>query len=74
MAGINFQSKDRLFHMCITEYDEAKTMNMFKEEGREEEKIFSIRKMMKNLKLTAEQAMDALEISAEDWQRYLALL
>lgn len=28
--------KAEVKHMCITEYDEVKTMNMFKEEGREE--------------------------------------
>ncbi|MBQ4514309.1 MAG: hypothetical protein II969_15045 [Anaerolineaceae bacterium] len=70
--------KAEVKNMCITEYDEAKTMNMFKQEGRdegrEEEKFFSIQKLMKNLKITAEQAMDVLEISAEDRKRYLALL
>ena len=60
--------------MCITEYDEVRTMNMFKEEGREEGELSSIRKLMKNMKLTAQQAMDTLEISSDERQRYLAML
>ena len=64
--------------MCITEYDEARTMELFKEEGREEgreeEKVSNIRKMMKRLKMTADAAMDVLEIPAEEHDRYALLL
>ena len=76
--------------MCITEYDEVKTMNMFREEGREEgrlegrmegreegrseEQLSSIRKLMKTLKLTAQQAMDVLEIPPSDQKFFLAML
>ena len=72
--------------MCITEYDEVKTMNMFREEGREEgrlegreegrgeEQLSSIRNLMKTLKLTAQQAMDALEIPPSDQKNFLAML
>ena len=60
--------------MCITEYDEVKTMNMFKEEGREEGNLSAIKNMIKNLKLTAQQAMDALDIPTAEQQRYLKML
>ena len=72
--------------MFITEYDEVKTMNMFKEEGREEGRVegreegreegnlSAIKNMIRNLKLTAQQAMDALEIPTAEQQRYLKML
>ena len=72
--------------MCITEYDEARTMELFKEEGRiegreegrtegrEEEKISNIRTLMQRLKLSAEAAMDALAVPPEEQQKYALLL
>ena len=63
--------------MLLTEYNEAETMAMFKEEGfeegfeegREETQLESIRSIMKGLKLTARQAMDVLGISQEEQQK-----
>ena len=43
-------------------------------EGREEEKLSSIRNLMETMKLTTQQAMDALKISASDQLHYLSLL
>ena len=43
-------------------------------EGREETELKSIKKLMQNLKLTAEQAMDILDISTADQERYLEML
>ena len=43
-------------------------------EGREEEKLSSIRNLMETMKLTTQQAMDALKISASDQPHYLSLL
>ncbi|MBQ7501454.1 Rpn family recombination-promoting nuclease/putative transposase [bacterium] len=43
-----------------------------KAEGQHTERVFSIRNLMKTLGLTAEQAMDALLIPAEEQQKYLA--
>ncbi len=84
--------------MCITEYDEARTMELFKEEGREEglerglevglergreegrtagreeEKLRNIQKMIKRLKLSAEAAMDVLDIPPEEQKKYALLL
>ena len=75
-------NKAEVKRMCITEYDEAWTMEMFKEEGRAEGRAegrdetlkLSIQKLMKTMKMTAQQAMDALEISRDDQQRYLGML
>ena len=41
-------------------------------EGREAERLFSIRSLMESLGLTAQQAMNALKISAEEQSKYLA--
>ena len=45
-----------------------------REEGRKETELLSIRNLMDTLKLTAQQAMDALKISPADQQRYLSML
>ena len=68
--------------MLLTEYNEAETMELFREEGRkegreegrEEEKILNIKTMMETLKLTAQQAMNALKIPDVDQKRYLTML
>ena len=43
-------------------------------QGREQSLLESIRNLMKNLKLSAEQAMDALGIPKDDQARYAAML
>ena len=43
-------------------------------EGRTEGKIESIRALMKNLKMTAEQAMESVGISQSEYDKYLKLL
>ncbi len=45
-----------------------------KEESREETLIQSIRNVMKNLKLSAEQAMDSLGLSPEEKKKYITML
>ncbi len=64
--------------MCLTEYNEEETMQRFKEEGREEGReetaLQDIRKLMKNLKFTAKQAMDSLEISPGEQKKYISML
>ena len=48
--------------MLLTEYNEAEAMELFKEDGRKEgidqNRVESIRNLMKTLKLTAQQAAD----------------
>ena len=64
--------------MLLTEYNEAETMEQFKKEwlaegraeGRENERLSNIRNLMRRLKLTARQAMDALGIAASDQEKY----
>ena len=72
--------------MCLTEYNEAEAMEMFKEEGREEgmeegmEKgredatVVHIKEIMEKLKYTVEQAMDLLSIPPEQHSLYKGLL
>lgn len=68
--------------MVLTEFDEkafAEDMREEgriegREEGRIEEKIENISNLMQNLSLTAEKAMEALGIPAEEYDKYKALL
>ena len=45
-----------------------------KKDGREAERINSIRNLMESLKLTSQQAMDALKIPSAEQPYYLSLL
>ena len=51
---------------------EAHTEGM--QQGKESERIFSIKSIMKNLELTAEKAMDVLSIPKAERGKYKALL
>ena len=44
------------------------------EQGRETERLFSIRRLMTELQLTVEKAMDVLAIPQSEWARYKAML
>ncbi len=52
-------------------YDREEAREEGREEGRETNTMESIRNLMETLKLTAEQAMAALKVPAEDQQKYL---
>lgn len=43
-------------------------------QGREEEKLNSIRSLMKKLNFTLEQAMDALGVPKDEWEKYKKML
>ena len=68
--------------MCLTEYNEAETMELFKEEGREEGReegkdaavIENLRTLMSNFKWSAQQAMDALSIPNDKRTAYMGLV
>ena len=45
-----------------------------REEGREEEKISSIRNVMKKLNYSVEKAMDFVNISPAEYEKYALLL
>ena len=60
--------------MLLAEYNQAETMELFKEEGIEEERVRNIQSMMETLKLTAKQAMDALKIPFSEQSKYQSLL
>lgn len=60
--------------MCLTEYDEEETMQMFREEGREEGVITAIKNLMESMRWTKEQAMEALKISETEKALYSGTL
>ena len=60
--------------MLLTEYNEKEQMELFKEDGREEERISSIQKIMRNMNLTAAKAMDILEIPKEEQSKYILMM
>ena len=43
-------------------------------EGRQEAAVSNIRNLMKNMKLTAEQAMEALGIDKSEFSKYMTML
>ena len=45
-----------------------------REEGREKTTILNIKNLMKNMKLTAEQAMEALGIDKSEFSKYMTML
>ena len=71
--------------VSIFEYDEEKELRLLREaereygieigmeKGKEEERVANIKKVMINLNLTAEQAMDVLEIPEEKREEYSRL-
>ena len=54
--------------MLKEEYEQGR------EQGRETERLFSIRRLMTELQLTVEKAMDVLAIPQSEWARYKAML
>ena len=44
------------------------------EKGREQERVSSLKRLMRKMKYTAEEAMDFMEISPEDRQRLAPML
>ena len=77
------QHRAEVKNMLLTEYNEAETLEMFKRdylaegraegraEGEEYERLTTIRKLMKSLKMTAQQAMALLEIPSSEQEKYL---
>lgn len=60
--------KAEVTNMCLTEYNEAETMNMFKEEGREEgreaERVETVEKLIRKGK-NIEEIADLLDLSLD---------
>ena len=54
-------------NMCITEYNEAETMQMFKEEGRKE----MILQLIRNGLITLEAGAEQLHMAKADLEKYL---
>lgn len=72
--------------MCITKYDEALTMELFKEEGRKEglvegreegreaERVSLLRRLISKMNMTEKVALDFIGIPAEEYPKYAAIL
>ena len=82
LKGFLINNRAEVKNMCLTEYNEAETMQMFKEEGREEGRVegvkdgllYALRGMMENLDLSIDQAMDALKIPESERDGFRRLL
>lgn len=57
--------------MCITEYNEAETMQMFKAEGRKEGKLEIIIQLIHNGLITLEAGAEQLHMAMTDLEKYL---
>lgn len=56
--------------MCITEYNELQTMQMFREEGREERQIELLKKMIQSGDMSVEKAAAYVGMTAEEFCSY----
>ena len=75
--GVVKMSSNPLWDEFVRAYDEEmrdKVSAEVRKEVSEKERVFSIKNLMKNLKLSAEKAMEALAIPESEWARYKALL
>ncbi|SEA16733.1 hypothetical protein SAMN02910384_00928 [Pseudobutyrivibrio sp. ACV-2] len=60
--------------MVLTEFDEKVFVDDTREEARTEEKLENIKKLMNKLSLTAEKAMEVLDVPKEDYDKFKAML
>ena len=60
--------------MTKVDYTFERRMKLNYEEGREDEKVSSLRSLMKNLKMSAEEAMETLDIPKSERSKYMARL
>ena len=63
-----------VLNMLIAQYDYETDIKVQREEAREEGRLGSIVKMMNNMDLTLEQAMDVLEIADDEKPKYEGLI
>ena len=57
--------------MCLTEYDEEKVMQMFREEGREEGRQNAVLEMVKDGDITCGRAAEKLGKPVDEVERLL---
>ena len=60
--------KAEVKNMCITEYDETKTMNMFREEGREEGIFYILASLVKDKLLDITEAAKRADMTIEEFK------
>lgn len=82
LADFLLRNKAEAIAMSIFEYDQEAHMKHVRKEGYEDgladgisqNRLANLQSLMKNLHLTATEAMDVLEISPEERAQYIALL
>ena len=57
--------------MCLTEYNETETLELFRQEGRQETMLLNIRNLMDSTGWSADKIMDMLKIPP-DQQKVLS--
>ena len=67
-------SEERRHEYMVMMIREMEAREEAREEGIDQTRIESIKSIMKTLKLTVEQAMDALQIPKDDRAKYMARL
>ena len=67
-------SRSEVLEVTKVDYTFERRMELNYEEGREDEKVSSLRSMMKNLKMSAEEAMETLDIPESERSKYMARL
>ena len=74
----DYLAKEEVADIMVTIFDKERAMQLemqdVRDEAREENQLTSIQSLMKTLKLTAQQAMDALQIPLSDQKKFLTML
>ena len=74
IKGFIVENRAEVMDMCLTEYNEAETMEMFKEEGEENATVAHLKDIMESFGVTLEKAMDVLKIPTDKQNMYKGLL
>ena len=74
MAKFLSANYGEVFDMVCLQWNQEDAIKYAKDESAEQEKISNLRSIIKNMKLSVEQAMNALDIPTTDQPRYAALL
>lgn len=77
VTAVKSNEERRLEYMTLAMHDmeiREEAREEGREEGKDEERLFNIRNAMKKLNLSAEKAMDFMDIPAEDQPKYALML
>lgn len=71
LAEFLLEHKAEVIYMCLTEYNEEETMEMFRQEAREEGKINTLIDLVKDGLLTKEQAAEKLGMDLTQFEQLM---